>query len=119
MDVDMEGRYDGVKGVFHSLDTGEGGSGAAMSVEGWILVVRGIHEEAQEDDIHECFDMFGDIKNLHLNLDRRTGFVKGYALIEYEHYKDAKKAIDGMDGKELLDQVVSVDWTFCKPPGSS
>lgn len=87
---------------------------AQPSIEGWIVLVTGVHEEASEEDVSDKFAEYGLIRNCHLNLNRRTGYVMGYALIEYQDYDEAKRAIDEADGTMLLGKVVSCNFAFVK-----
>ncbi|KEH33916.1 RNA recognition motif [Medicago truncatula] len=85
------------------------------SIEGWIVLVTGVHKEAQENDLKEVFRDHGVIKNIKINFDHRYGFVHS-ALIEYEHYEEAMNAIQKSNGSEFLTQTIYVDWAFITGP---
>ena len=45
-------------------------------------------------------------------MDRKTGYAKGYALIEYANLEEAEEAIKNMNGEEIYERKVKVDWAF-------
>lgn len=100
-------------------DSMSSGACAIRSIEGWILVASNIHEEASEEDLHDFFSEFGTVQNLHLNLDRRTGYVKGYAFIEYKNIDEAQTAVLEGDGQEFLGKLISVDFAIVEPSKES
>ena len=103
---------------YQSLQT-DTNPGPLKLVEGYVIIVAGLHEEMQEEDLQDTFGEHGEIKNCVLNLDRRTGYVKGYALLEYATSAEAKSTIQAFNDKEICGKTVKVDWAFKKPGSKS
>eukprot|EP00029_Vermamoeba_vermiformis_P000335 TRINITY_DN10377_c0_g1_i1.p1 TRINITY_DN10377_c0_g1~~TRINITY_DN10377_c0_g1_i1.p1 ORF type:complete len:169 (+),score=67.19 TRINITY_DN10377_c0_g1_i1:24-509(+) len=116
MDAADSERYSGQGAVFERLDNDNLEPGQPIkSVEGWIVFVSGVHEEATEEELMDKFADFGEIRNIQMPLDRRTGFVKGYALIEFGAREEAQQAIETMHGKAFMNKPLNVDWCFAVP----
>ena len=76
--------------------------GCMKSIEGYIICVTGLHEETQEMELVDEFSEFGKVRNIHMNTDRQTGYVKGYAFLEYESINEAQDAINNMNKQEFM-----------------
>ena len=46
------------------------------AVEGWVIFVTGLNEEVNEEDVEDKFNDFGKVREVRMNLDHRTGYVK-------------------------------------------
>lgn len=84
-------------------------------MEGWVIFVSNLNEEVTEEEVQDKFADFGKVRDVRLNLDHRTGYVKGYALVEFEEYKQAVEAVEGMDGRDWLGNRLALDFCFVKP----
>ena len=80
-------------GEYERIDeTDEGEPGPQRSIEGWILFVTGIHEEAQEDDIHDKFSEYGEIK-ASSRPSNQTGILIPVVSVEYSFEPGPKDGV--------------------------
>ena len=58
------------------------------------------------------------MRNASLPLDRRNGFARGYALVEYELEEEAESAISALNGSDFRGKKLDCDWAFVTPSNS-
>lgn len=79
------------------------------------LFVKNISDEVNEMLLESIFRQYGDIVSTKIVYDRITWESKGFGFVEYEKKDDALKAIEGLNGRELIGKKLVVMEAVDKP----
>lgn len=79
-----------------------------------------LHPETTEDIIYDVFEEYAPITKMHLNYDKHTGFVKGYALLQFKELEDTMNVFSAHKESKItvLGLPVEIDYAFVTKPGS-
>lgn len=69
-----------------------------------------------EDTLKKTFSQFGNVLSAEVIRDKFTEQSKGFGFVEMENEEDAKKAISGLNGKDLEGRRLRVNFAEQKPP---
>lgn len=74
----------------------------------WIFV-GGLDYDLTEGDIITVFSQYGEIVNVNLVRDRKSGKSKGFAFICYEDQRSTILAVDNLNTIKLAGKIIRVD----------
>ena len=72
------------------------------------IYVGNLTFDVSEDDLREAFEQFGEITEVRMIMDKRSGKSKGFCFIEMPSKDEAEKAIEEMNGKEFKGRDLNV-----------
>lgn len=82
----------------------------------WIYA-GGIPYELTEGDIICVFSQYGEVVNINLVRDKKTGKSKGFAFVCYEDQRSSVLAVDNLNGGKIKGRQIRVDHVLnYKPP---
>ncbi|GAA28104.2 RNA-binding motif protein X-linked 2 [Clonorchis sinensis] len=74
----------------------------------WIFI-GGLNFELTEGDIICVFSQYGEVVNINLVRDKKTGISKGFAFLCYEDQRSTVLATDNLNGIKLAGRIIRVD----------
>lgn len=73
------------------------------------IYVGNLSNQATEDDIRKAFEEFGQVQTVSIIKDKFSGESKGFGFVEMPSKDEAQKAIEGMNGKDLMGRALNVN----------
>ncbi len=73
------------------------------------LYVGNLLFDVSESDLRTAFEEFGEVTEVRLIMDKFSGKSKGFGFIEMPTKEEAEKAIEEMNGKEVMGRDIKVN----------
>ncbi|MHC4068703.1 MAG: RNA recognition motif domain-containing protein [Planctomycetota bacterium] len=72
------------------------------------IYVGNLSHQTTEDELREAFEAFGQIESANIIKDRYSGESRGFGFVEMPSKDEAEKAIEEMNGKDLMGRALNV-----------
>jgi len=73
------------------------------------IYVGNLSHQTTEDDLRQAFEVFGQVESVNIIKDRFSGESRGFGFVEIASKEEAQKAIEEMNGKDLMGRAVNVN----------
>jgi len=73
------------------------------------IYVGKMSREVTKDDLLEAFEEFGQVESVKIITDRVSGESRGFGFVEMPAEAEAQSAINGLNGKELKGETLTVN----------
>ena len=73
------------------------------------IYVGNLHFNVSEDELRKAFEDYGEVASVKVITDKYSGRSKGFGFIEMLNDKEAKEAIDNLNGTEIKGRSVNVN----------
>ncbi len=73
------------------------------------IYVGNLHFNVSEDELRKAFEEYGEVASVKIITDKYSGRSKGFGFVEMLNDKEAKDAIDNLNGTEIKGRAVNVN----------
>ena len=73
------------------------------------LYVGNMSFDSNESEVRKAFEAHGTVDSVTIIMDRDTGRPKGFGFVEMSNEAEAKKAIEGLNGKDFMGRTLNVN----------
>ncbi len=73
------------------------------------IYVGNVPYAATEEDLEELFSEYGPVATATIIRDRYDGRSKGFGFVEMENQEDGERAIEALDGQEMMGRPLKVN----------